>query len=360
LHRFKFLGRIGALNQQKNKIPYIGGFSMTVKLAINGFGRIGRLVFRAAMEDKGVEVVAVNDLFTPAQLAHLLKYDSVHGKFQGEISADDDSMTIDGQKIKFFKEKDPAQLPWKDLGIDVAIEATGVFRDRAGLSKHLEAGAPKVILTAPAKKADDVDLTLVMGVNDADYDAANHQIISNASCTTNCLAPMAKVIHDVATIKRGLMTTIHSYTADQRLVDAAHSDPRRARAAALSMVPTTTGAAKAIGLVIPDLMGKMDGFAMRVPTPNVSVVDLVCEVEKETSKEELAEAMKAACAGPLSGIMQVVEEPLVSCDYNHSPFSSSVDLPYLSVMDGTFIKALSWYDNEWGFSCRVVELAQKL
>ncbi|GAB4325128.1 MAG: type I glyceraldehyde-3-phosphate dehydrogenase [Candidatus Sumerlaeia bacterium] len=336
---------------------------MSVKIAINGFGRIGRLVFRAALESEGVEVVACNDLFDPAMLAHLLKYDSVHGRFAGDVKAQGDMMIINGKQIKFLKEKDPAALPWKSMGVDVAIEATGVFRKRDDLTKHLEggAGAKKVILTAPAKKPEDVDLTVVVGVNDAAYDKNKHHILSNASCTTNCLAPMAKVIHDTARIKRGLMTTIHSYTADQRLVDAAHkSDPRRARAAAMSMIPTTTGAAKAIGLVIPDLKGKMDGIAVRVPTPNVSLVDLVCEVEKSTSRDELAAALKAAAAGPLKGIMEVVEEELVSVDFNHSSFSSSVDLPYLQVLEGTLVKALSWYDNEWGFSCRVIDLCRKL
>jgi len=330
---------------------------MAVKVGINGFGRIGRNIMRAAMGSKDIDFVAVNDLTTPATLAHLLKYDSVLGNLHADVKATGDGISVDGDAFKVLSIKDPAQLPWKDLGVDVVFESTGIFTSRDGAAKHLAAGAKKVIITAPAKGP---DITLVLGVNDDKYDPGKHQIISNASCTTNCLAPMAKVIHQSFGIKKGWMTTIHSYTNDQQLLDLPHKDLRRARAAALSMIPTTTGAASAVGEVLPDLKGKMDGFAMRVPTPNVSVVDLNVIVDKKTTGEEVNNALRAAANGALKGILEVSEEELVSIDFRGNPNSSIVDAAYTKVMDGDFIKVLSWYDNEWGYSSRCVDLLRQL
>jgi len=301
--------------------------------------------------------VGINDLMDTKTMAHLLKYDSVHGKLSADVKYDDNSLIVNGKKITVSKEKDPASLNWKGRGAEYAFECTGLFLDRAGAQKHIDAGAKKVILSAPSKKPEDVDATIVMGVNNEIYDSKKHNILSNASCTTNCLAPPTKVIHDKFTIKRGLMTTIHAYTGDQRLLDYPHSDLRRTRAAAMSMIPTKTGAAAAIGLVIPALNGKMDGFAMRVPTPNVSVVDLVCEVEKNTTKEEVNAALKAASEGKLKGIMEYTAEELVSIDFNDNPASSIIDSGYTKVMSGNMVKILAWYDNETGYSNRMVDLA---
>lgn len=327
---------------------------MTIKIGINGFGRIGRLVLRAALEKSGVEVVGINDLFEAKVLAHMFKYDSTHGTYPGKVEAKDGALIIDGKTIKVTAVKDPKELPWKELGVYAAVESTGLFTEADKAKAHIEAGAKKVIISAPAKNE---DITIVMGVNENCYDPAKHNIISNASCTTNCLAPAVKVVMDKFGVKRGLMTTIHSYTNDQKILDAPHKkDMRRARSAAVSMIPTSTGAAKAIGLVIPALKGKMDGYAMRVPTPNVSVVDVVCELEKSTTKEEILAAYREAQAGALKGFLALSEEPLVSCDFNHCPISSVVDADYLSVMDGNFVKIVAWYDNEWGYSCRVIDL----
>lgn len=330
-----------------------------IKVAINGFGRIGRLTLRASLSRSDMEIVAVNDLTDSKTLAHLLKYDSVHGKFPGTVTVDGDDLVVNGKKIKVFAERDPGNLPWKEHGIDVVVEATGVFRSRDKISLHLEAGAKKVVLCVPSKKADDVDATVVLGVNDHDI-KPEHKIYSNASCTTNCLAPFAKVLHDKFGIKRGLMNTIHSYTNDQIILDAPHSDLRRARAAAMSIIPTTTGAAKAVGLVIPDLKGKLDGFAMRVPTPDGSVVDLTAELEKETTKEELNAAIKEAAEGPMKGILEYCTDPIVSTDVIGNPHSSVFDSLMTQVMDGKFVKVLSWYDNEYGYSNRVVDLVAKI
>ncbi|MFN3555342.1 MAG: type I glyceraldehyde-3-phosphate dehydrogenase [Bacteroidales bacterium] len=330
-----------------------------IKVAINGFGRIGRLTFRAALERNDIEIVAVNDLTDSKTLAHLLKYDSVHGKFPGTVGVDGDYLVVNGKKIRVYAEKDPANLPWKDNGIDVVVESTGVFRSRDKISKHLEAGAKKVILTVPSKAADDVDATVVLGVNDHDI-KPEHKIYSNASCTTNCLAPFAKVLNDKFGIKRGLMNTIHSYTNDQIILDAPHSDLRRARAAAMSIIPTTTGAAKAVGLVIPGLKGKLDGFAMRVPTPDGSVVDLTVELEKSTTKEEINAAIKEAAEGPMKGVLEYCVDPIVSTDVIGNTHSSVFDAQMTQVMNGNFVKVLSWYDNEYGYSCRVVDLIQKI
>ena len=326
---------------------------MAVKVGINGFGRIGRNIMRAAMGDSSIDIVAVNDLTSAATLAHLLKYDSILGNLRADISAQNDRITVDKDEFQVLSVKDPAQLPWKSLGVDIVFESTGLFTDRDNAAKHLTAGAKKVIITAPAKKP---DITVVLGVNADTYDAGKHQIISNASCTTNCLAPLAKVIHERFTIRKGWMTTIHSYTNDQQLLDLPHKDLRRARAAALSIIPTTTGAAIAVGEVLPDLKGKLDGISMRVPTPNVSIVDLAALVEKKTSQEEVNTAFREAANGALKGIMQYVEEPLVSVDFRGNPYSSIVDAPYTKVMDGDFVKALAWYDNEWGYSSRCVDL----
>ena len=328
---------------------------MTVRVAINGFGRIGRLVMRAIYErDRGdIEVVAINDLGNAETNAHLLKYDSVHGQIAKEISVSGDTMTVGGAPVKVLSERDPGALPWGDLGVDIALECTGLFTARDKAALHLDAGAKKVLISAPGKE---VDLTVVYGVNH-DKLEAGHTVVSNASCTTNCLAPMAKVLNDSIGIERGYMTTIHAYTGDQRVVDTLHKDPRRARAAALSMIPTSTGAAKAVGLVLPELAGKLDGSAIRVPTPNVSVVDLKFDAAKETSVEEVNGALTAAADGPLAGVLQVVDEPLVSTDYNHNPYSSSIDALSTQVIDGRLVRVMSWYDNEWGFSNRMLDTA---
>jgi glyceraldehyde 3-phosphate dehydrogenase len=326
---------------------------MAVKVGINGFGRIGRNIMRAAMSDDSIDIVAVNDLTNAETLAHLLKYDSILGNLKAAISAKGDRITVDGDEFQVLSVKDPAQLPWKALGVDVVFESTGIFTNRDGASKHLAAGAKKVVITAPAKGQ---DVSLVMGVNEEKYDAANHHIISNASCTTNCLAPVVKILHEKFGLKKGWMTTVHSYTNDQQLLDLPHKDLRRARAAALSIIPTTTGAASAVGEVLPELKGKLDGIAMRVPTPNVSVVDLAAVVEKKTSKEEVNAAFKAAAEGAMKGVLEFVEAPLVSIDFRGNPHSSIVDAAYTSVMDGDFVKVLSWYDNEWGYSSRCVDL----
>ncbi len=329
---------------------------MTTRVGVNGFGRIGRLVFRAA-RDKDIEIVGVNDLTDAGTLGHLLKWDSIHGQYPGEVEVAGEAIVVDGKKIPITAERDPAKLPWKDLGASLVIESTGRFVDREGASKHLEAGAERVIISAPAKEP---DITIVLGVNDAELDLSKHRIVSNASCTTNCLAPPAKVLHDEYGIESGWMTTIHAYTNDQVTLDFPHKDLRRARAAAMSMIPTSTGAAKAIGLVLPDLKGKLDGFAMRVPTANVSVVDLAVKLKKKTSAEEINAAMKAAADGPLRGILQYCDEPLVSIDFCGNPHSSILDAANTKVMDGDFAKILSWYDNEWGYSSRVVDLALKM
>ncbi len=331
----------------------------SVKVGINGFGRIGRNLFRAAYESETeLEFVAVNDLTDAATLAHLLKYDSILGRFPGKVEASDGAVVVDGNEIKVLSERDPADLPWGDLGADVVIESTGFFTKRDDAAKHLAAGAKKVIISAPAT---DPDVTVALGVNfESDYDVDSHHIISNASCTTNCLAPVAKVIHDTVGIERGLMTTIHAYTADQRLQDMPHSDLRRARAAALNLIPTSTGAAKAVGLVLPELNGKLNGIAVRAPVATGSVVDLTCMVARETSIDEINKAMKDAAAGPLSGILLYSEDPLVSTDIVKDPHSSVFDSEQTMVMEGDFIKVVSWYDNEWGYSNRVVELAAQV
>jgi glyceraldehyde 3-phosphate dehydrogenase len=330
---------------------------MAVRVGINGFGRIGRNIMRAALGDKNIDFVAVNDLTSAHTLAHLLKYDSVLGNLKARVEAKDDAISVDGDEFKVLSKRDPAELPWKALGVDVVFESTGLFTDRSAAAKHLAAGAKKVVITAPAKSP---DITLVLGVNDEKYDAAAHQIISNASCTTNCLAPLAKVIHQKFGIKKGWMTTIHSYTNDQNLLDLPHKDLRRARAAGLSMIPTSTGAASAVGEVLPELKGKLDGFAMRVPTPNVSVVDLVALVDKKTTADEVNAVLKEASLGAMKGLLQFSEEDLVSIDFKGNPHSSIVDAPYTKVMDGDFVKVLSWYDNEWGYSNRCVDLLRLL
>jgi glyceraldehyde 3-phosphate dehydrogenase len=330
---------------------------MAVKVGINGFGRIGRNIMRAAMGDSQLDFVAVNDLTSAATLAHLLKYDSLLGNLKGDISSKEDRISVGKDEFQVLSVKDPAQLPWKDLGVDVVFESTGRFTDRDAAAKHIAAGAKKVVITAPAKKP---DITMVLGVNDNTYDPAKHQILSNASCTTNCLAPMAKVLHERFTIRKGWMTTIHSYTNDQNLLDLPHKDLRRARAAAMSIIPTTTGAALAVGEVLPELKGKLDGIAMRVPTPNVSVVDLAAIVDKKTTKEEVNAAFKEASEGALKGLLQYVDAPLVSIDFRGNPHSSILDAPYTAVMDGDFVKLLSWYDNEWGYSTRCVDLLRFL
>jgi glyceraldehyde 3-phosphate dehydrogenase len=333
---------------------------MTVKIGINGFGRIGRQVLKAMKEkyDDEFDVVAVNDLVPPETNAHLFNYDSNFGVYPGSVEVVEGDIIVDGDRIKVFAERDPANLPWGDLGVEIVVESTGFFRDGKKAAAHIEAGAKKVIISAPAKPADSVDLTVVLGVNDDQYAPTNHNILSNASCTTNCLAPAAKVVNDNFGIVRGLMTTIHSYTNDQRILDVAHSDLRRARAAALNIIPTTTGAAKAVALVIPELKGKFDGMAMRVPTPTVSVVDFVAELEKETSTDEVNAAFKAASEGALKGILGYSEEPLVSMDYKGDPRSSIVDGLSTMVIGGNLLKVLTWYDNEWGYSVRVVDLAK--
>jgi glyceraldehyde 3-phosphate dehydrogenase len=326
---------------------------MATRVGINGFGRIGRNVFRAACGDPALDLVAVNDITDAKTLAHLLKYDSVHGAFKGPVEAKDQSLVVNGKEIKVLASKDPAALPWKDLGVEVVVESTGRFTDRASAAKHLEAGAKKVIISAPAK---DEDITIVLGVNETRYDPAKHHVISNASCTTNCLAPVAKILMQICGIRHGLMTTIHSYTNDQSILDLPHKDLRRARAAAMSMIPTSTGAAKAVGLVLPELKGKIHGLAIRVPTPNVSLVDLVAETEKPVTAEAVNAALRKAAEGELKGILGYTDEPLVSIDFNGNPLSSIVDGASTSVVDGTLVKVLSWYDNEWGYSCRVRDL----
>jgi glyceraldehyde 3-phosphate dehydrogenase len=329
---------------------------MTVRVGINGFGRIGRQSLKALIErSPEVEVVAVNDLVDVSTNALLFKHDSTYGAYPGEVSHTEDSIVIDGRAVKVLQVKDPATLPWGDLGVDIVLESTGLFTDAEKAAAHITAGAKKVIISAPAKKE---DITIVLGVNEGMYDPAKHHIISNASCTTNCLAPAAKVVHDNWVIRRGLMNTIHSYTNDQRILDVAHKDPRRARAAALNIIPTTTGAAKALALVIPDLKGKFDGFSLRVPTPTVSVVDFTAELEKSVTLEELNQAFRDAAAGPLKGILGASDEPLVSSDYRGDTRSSIVDLACTMVLGGNFIKVIAWYDNEWGYSCRVADLVK--
>src|SRR3989442_3330707 len=330
---------------------------MSVKVGINGFGRIGRNIMRAALGDKNIDFVAVNDLTSAKTLAHLLKYDSVLGNLHASVAAKDDAISVDGDEFKVLSVRDPAQLPWKHLGVDVVFESTGVFTERDAAAKHLAAGAKRVVITAPAKKP---DVTIVLGVNDDQYDPAKHQIISNASCTTNCLAPLAKVLHQTFGIKKGWMTTIHSYTNDQQLLDLPHKDLRRARAAALSMIPTTTGAAVAVGEVLPELKGKLDGFAMREPTPNVSFVDLEAILDKKTTAQEVNAVLKKASEGPMKNYLAYSTEELVSIDFKGNPHSSIVDAPYTKVMDGDFVKVLSWYDNEWGYSSRCVDLLRLL
>jgi len=329
---------------------------MGLKIAINGFGRIGRCFFRIAY-DTDLEIVAINDLVDADTLAHLLKYDSVHGKWEVPVRAEGDILIAGDRKVKVLSERDPANLPWKDMGVDVAVESTGLFRKRPDAQKHLQAGAKKVLISAPAT---DPDITIVIGVNDKKYDPEKHHIISNASCTTNCLAPVTKVLDDNFKVLKALMTTIHAYTNDQRILDLPHKDLRRARAAALSMIPTTTGAAKAVGEVLPHLKGKLHGIAIRVPTPNVSIVDLVAVLEKETSGEEINQAFKKASEGELKGILAYTEEELVSIDFNHTSYSAIVDAKNTHLIDKNLVKVLAWYDNEWGYSNRLVELSQKL
>ena len=326
---------------------------MAVKIAINGFGRIGRLVFRAGYKNKDIEFVAINDLADAKTLAHLLKYDSVHGIFNAEIKSGSNSITIDGKEIKTFSAREPETLPWKDLGVDVVLESTGKFTDKAGAEKHLKAGAKKVVISAPAKGP---DVTFVFGVNQEIYDKSKHNIISMGSCTTNCLAPIVKILHQEFGLEYGLMTTIHAYTNDQVVQDEPHKDLRRARAAALSMIPTTTGAARAIAEVIPEMKGRLDGLAIRVPVPNVSLVDFVATLSKNTTKEEVNAKLKEYANGPMKGILLCSEEELVSRDFNGNPHSSIVDIPNTSVIGGKMVKILSWYDNEWGFSSRMTEL----
>jgi glyceraldehyde 3-phosphate dehydrogenase len=328
---------------------------MAIKVGINGFGRIGRNIMRAALGDKNFDFVAVNDITDTRTLAHLLKYDSILGNLSATIEAGEGWISVNGDRFQVLSQRDPAQLPWKDLGVEVVFESTGKFTKRDDAAKHIAGGAKKVIITAPATSPDG---TFVLGVNHESYDPGRHHVISNASCTTNCLAPFAKVLHESFGIQKGWMTTIHAYTNDQQLLDLPHKDLRRARAAALSMIPTTTGAAKAVGEVLPALKGRLDGFAMRVPTPNVSVVDLAALVEKTCTAEDVNAAFKAAAAGPLAGILAVEEAPLVSIDFRGNPHSSIVDAAYTKVMDGSFVKVLSWYDNEWGYSKRCVDLVQ--
>ena len=329
---------------------------MTVRVGINGFGRIGRNVCRAGWNRPGIEFVAVNDLPTPpTTLAHLLKYDSILGAFDAAVSSTEDAILVNHKPPKLFTFKDPAEIPWGQLGVDIVIESTGAFTEKEKAAKHLAGGAKKVIITAPAKGE---DLTIVLGVNEKLYDPAKHHVVSNASCTTNCVVPMAKVIHEHFSIVRGFMTTIHSYTNDQRLLDLAHKDLRRARAAALSMIPSTTGAAKTVGVVFPELKGRIDGLSIRVPTPNVSIVDLTCQVHKETTVEEVNQAFRAAAEGPLKGILQYCTDPLVSRDFNGNPHSSIFDATMTAVIDTQLVKAFGWYDNEWGYSNRVVDLIE--
>jgi glyceraldehyde 3-phosphate dehydrogenase len=326
---------------------------MAIKVGINGFGRIGRNVLRASLKGGDIDFVAVNDITDTKTLAHLLKYDSVLGNLDAEIKAGDKSISVNGDEFQVFTERDPGKIDWGSVGAEIVIESTGLFTKREDAAKHLHDTVKKVIITAPAKNE---DVTIVLGVNEKAYNPKQHHVLSNASCTTNCLGPIAKVLHENFTIRKGLMNTIHSYTNDQRLLDLPHGDLRRARAAALSIIPTTTGAAKAIGLVLPELKGKLDGISLRVPTPNVSVVDLVADVDKKTTREEVNAAMKKAADGPLRGILQYCDEPLVSIDFRGNSHSSILDAPYTSVIEGNMVKLLSWYDNEWGYSCRVVDL----
>ncbi len=329
---------------------------MAVRVGINGFGRIGRNVFRAGYKRPGIEFVAVNDLPTPTEtLAHLLKYDSILGTFQGDVKAGQDAVIVDGKPLKMFTAKSPAEIPWGQLGVDIVIESTGVFTDKEKAAAHLTGGAKKVIITAPAKNE---DITIVLGVNESSYDPAKHHVISNASCTTNCVVPIAKLIHERFKIIRGFMTTIHSYTNDQRLLDLAHKDLRRARAAALSMIPSTTGAAKTVGVVFPELKGRIDGLSIRVPTPNVSIVDLSAQVEQGTTVEEVNQVFQAAAQGPMKGILQYCTDPLVSRDFNGNAHSCIFDATMTAVIDKQLVKAFGWYDNEWGYSNRVVDLIE--
>ncbi|HSE93293.1 MAG TPA: type I glyceraldehyde-3-phosphate dehydrogenase [Methylomirabilota bacterium] len=328
---------------------------MSTRVGVNGFGRIGRVFFRTAVNDQDIEVVGVNDLADAKTLAHLLKHDSVHGNLRAEVAAKDGAIFVNGREIRVTAVKDPASLPWKELGVDVVVESTGVFRDTATASKHLQAGAKKVIITAPAK---DPDVTIVLGVNEQAYDARKHRILSNASCTTNCLATTVKVLDDAFGVKRGFATTVHSYTNDQPVHDFPHKDLRRARAAAVSMIPTTTGAATAVGLVLPKLKGRLDGIAIRVPTANVSVVDLVAELDTPASPGAVNEAFREAAGGKLRGILDATDEELVSVDFNGNPHSSIVDLPSTALVDGNLIKVLAWYDNEWGYSSRLRDLVR--
>ncbi|MEN8223023.1 MAG: type I glyceraldehyde-3-phosphate dehydrogenase [Acidobacteriota bacterium] len=330
---------------------------MSFKVAINGFGRIGRNFFRTSMEQNDFEIAAINDITSTETLAHLLKYDSVFGKFDKKVEVKKNTMVVDGREINTFAERDPENLPWKELGVDLVIESTGFFRKREDASKHLNAGAKKVIISAPATNP---DITIVLGVNDSDYDHAKHNIISNASCTTNCVAPAAKILHDNFGIIKGNMTTIHSYTNDQRILDLPHSDLRRARAAGLNIIPTTTGAAKAIGLVIPELAGKIAGSSLRVPTPDGSLVDLVITVKKSTNEDEVRKLFKDAAAGEMKGILEYTDDPLVSTDIIGNPNSSIIDGQFITVIDGDMIKILTWYDNEWGYSTRLRDLIIKI
>jgi len=329
---------------------------LVVKVGINGFGRIGRLVLKAGFERSDIDFVAINDLADAKTLAHLLKYDSVHGIWDADVKAGDDSITINGKKIMVTAEKEPENLPWAKLGVDVVVESTGVFRTREGAEKHIKAGAKKVLISAPGKGDKPLDANIVMGVNDEVYDKSKHNIISNASCTTNCLAPVAKVLHENFGIEKGFMTTVHAYTSDQKLLDGPHKDLRRGRAAAVSIIPTTTGAAKALGLVMPDLAGKLDGMAIRVPVPNASLVDLVCKLKKEVTKEEVNSAFKKAAAGELKGILQYTEDPIVSVDVIHNPYSAIFDAQTTNIVGKDLVKVLAWYDNEWGYSCRMIDL----
>jgi len=328
---------------------------MAIKVGINGFGRIGRNLLRSALSHREIEFVAVNDLTDAKTLAHLLKYDSIHGVLSSEVEAKEKSLRVNGRTIEVLAEKDPKKLPWKQLGVDIVVESTGHFTDRASASAHLDAGARKVIISAPAK---DPDLTIVLGVNESMYDPGKHAIVSNASCTTNCLAPVAKVLLDGYGIKRGMMTTVHSITNDQRLLDLPHKDLRRARAAGISMIPTTTGAAKALFLVLPQLKGKMDGMSIRVPTPNVSVIDLVAELERDATEADINARYRQAAEGPLKGILQYTEEPLVSVDLNDNPHSAILDATLTKVLESRMVKVIAWYDNEWGYSCRLRDLIQ--
>ncbi len=329
---------------------------MSIRIGINGFGRIGRNVFRALQENaKDIEVVAINDLTDPATLAHLLKYDSIHGRYKGSVTVDGTTMTVGGKSMKVLAERDPSKLPWKDLNVDIVLESTGFFTQRDRAAQHLSAGAQKVIISAPAKQE---DITIVMGINHNDYDPAKHHVLSNASCTTNCLVPVVRVLIDNFGFQRGFMTTVHSYTNDQRLLDFPHNDLRRARAAALSMIPTSTGAARATALVIPEVKGKLDGMALRVPTADVSLVDLTCVVEKPTSREEVNAAFKKAADGPLEGILAISDEPLVSADYIGDLHSSTVDSMITNVIDGTLVHVSAWYDNEMGYSARCIDLIE--